>query len=60
MVSGMGDAAQIEEDPISLSQLAGADERVLIRIPVCEFLRDCGFKVIEATPAMRRSPLSKP
>ena len=37
--------------PARLDTILVLDDEVLVRMPICQYLRDCGYRVLEAADA---------
>lgn len=47
-MSGAANVSEAPETPDEIETILVVDDEVLIRMPIAEYLRDCGYRVIEA------------
>ena len=48
MMSGAANVSEAPETPDDIETILVVDDEVLIRMPIAEYLRDCGYRVVEA------------
>ncbi len=48
MMSGAANVSEALETPDDIETILVVDDEVLIRMPIAEYLRDCGYRVVEA------------
>ena len=47
-MSGASSVKEAPENPDEIETILVVDDEVLIRMPIAEYLRDCGYRVVEA------------